>query len=249
MSNSPSNLKSSLQDLMAGIPNIPPDYEEKRLAQIAEDEARERANAIALCWGRSGVPERHAKVNPEIDGDWGAAWERLKPRLGKGCIIPIIGVRGAGKTQLAVAAIRYVCEHKAYASYTKAMAIFLDLRDAMIQKERSEKEAIKSYTTQRLLVIDAMEVRGETDFENRVLDYIIDMRYDAGLDTILISNQKKEEFTQSLGPSIVSRIHESGELIECVWDSFRKPGKTTQEVIPFDKKPGRVGEWSKYAAL
>ena len=67
-----------------------------------------------------------------------------------------------------------------------------------------------------------MEVRGETEFENRVLDNLVDLRYDAGLDTILISNQTREEFGKPLGLTIISRIHESGDIIECKWESFRK---------------------------
>lgn len=246
MSNSPSEDPVHLfSQLMASLPTLPPpdpDYEEKRLAKIKEEEERQQKEALDHRWSLTNVPERHAKTRPEITGEWGEAWKRLEPRLGNGCIIPITGTRGSGKTQLAVQAIRYVCKKGGYCSYTKAMEIFLDIREAMGSKDKSEKEAIRAYTTQRLLVIDAMEVRGETEFENRVLDYIIDMRYDSGLDTILISNQKKEEFTKSLGPSIISRIHESGELIECVWTSFRESGDTEYKPRSIEDRPGRVGD-------
>jgi DNA replication protein DnaC len=234
------NIAESLAVIMAAVKDRPDpettaegQEEAKRKHAILLEEARERFAA-------AGVPDRHAKTIPREEGAWGAAWERLRPRLGRGCIIPITGTRGSGKTQLAVAAVREVCGRGAYAIYTKAMAIFLDIREAMSVKGQSEKEAIKAFTSPRLLVIDAMEVRGETEFENRVLDYIIDLRYDAGLDTILISNQTKQEFTKSLGPSIISRIHESGELIECVWDSFREGGKTEYTPKPFTQNPGNL---------
>lgn len=214
---------------------LPPDYEEKRLAAIAQEEATHREAAIQKLIERACLPERHANIFPENSGPWWDAWQKVESRLGTGCIIPIIGTRGSGKTQLAVNAVRHVCGKGANALYTKAMAIFLDIREAMSDRDKSEKEAIKRFISQKLLVIDAMEVRGETDFENRILDYVIDLRYDAGLDTILISNLKKDDFTKSLGPSIVSRVHESGELIECVWTSYREPKP--------DLNPKRFDRW------
>lgn len=238
MSISPSEF--DFKKFLAGLPPPDPDDEVKRLAKEAEEKESQIKEAILYRFERANVPNRHAQTRPEYAGPWGDAWIRLKVRLGKGCIIPLIGTRGSGKTQLAVQAIRYVCKSGGYASYTKAMAIFLDIREAMGDRDKSEKEAIKAYVNQRLLVIDAMEVRGETDFENRILDYIIDLRYDAGLDTILISNQRKEDFTKSLGPSIISRIHESGELIECTWESFREGGSTQYKPRPLEEYNGKA---------
>ena len=67
-----------------------------------------------------------------------------------------------------------------------------------------------------------MEERAETQFEDRMISHLIDLRYDAMLDTILISNQAKESFADSIGKSAVSRLIETGEVIECNWESFRK---------------------------
>jgi hypothetical protein len=38
-----------------------------------------------------------------------------------------------------------------------------------------------------------------------------------------VSNQTRLAFAKSMGSSVVSRIHEAGEVIECEWGSFRKP--------------------------
>lgn len=242
MNTSPSkDIGKLFEDFKFTLPQEDPDYEEKRLAKVKEEEERQQKIGLEHRWSLANVPERHARTRPEITGEWGEAWKRLEVRLGLGCIIPIIGTRGSGKTQLAVQAIRFVCKKGGYSSYTKAIEIFLNIREAMGNKDKSEKDAIKTYITQRLLVIDAMEVRGETEFENRILDYIIDVRYDYGLDTILISNQKKEDFTKSLGPSIISRIHESGELIECVWPSFRESGATEYKPTSIESYPGSIG--------
>ena len=120
------------------------------------------------------------------------------------------------------------------------MGFFLDVREAMRSNEKSEKTAIRSFSLPRLLVIDAMEVRGETDFENRILDYVIDLRYDSGMDTILISNQTKEEFSKSVGPSIISRVHQVGDTIECNWPSFRGKSGVVFEPPSIEKRPGKL---------
>jgi hypothetical protein len=53
---------------------------------------------------------------------------------------------------------------------------------------------------------------------------LLDRRYDNLNSTVLIANQDKAAFAASVGDSIVSRIHETGESIECNWPSFRRPG-------------------------
>jgi DNA replication protein DnaC len=95
------------------------------------------------------------------------------------------------------------------------------LREAYRKDGVTEAEVVRRYVEPTLLIIDAMEVRGETAFEDRLLDHIIDKRYDNMSDTLLITNQTAEAFKNSAGPSIVSRIHETGRKIECVWPSFR----------------------------
>jgi DNA replication protein DnaC len=69
--------------------------------------------------------------------------------------------------------------------------------------------------------IDEAHERGSTDWENRTLTNIIDHRYDAMRCTLLLSNQSKEQFAESVGPSVTSRILETGEAIICNWPSFR----------------------------
>lgn len=40
-------------------------------------------------------------------------------------------------------------------------------------------------------------------------------------DTLIISNQDVSALTASLGPSTVSRMRETGGVIECDWESYR----------------------------
>jgi DNA replication protein DnaC len=108
------------------------------------------------------------------------------------------------------------------ALYVKAFDIFLDIREGMKGlSHQTEKQAIEKHTKPFLLVIDAFEVRGDTDFENRTMDYIIDKRYDDEKATIIISNDKKTDLERILGVSIVSRISQLGGIIEMKTEDFR----------------------------
>ncbi len=101
--------------------------------------------------------------------------------------------------------------------------MFIELRGGFRDGGQGEGPIVEEFVRPSLLVIDAMEERGETEFENRLLNHIIDKRYDRVSDTLLISNQTDSEFAKSVGPSIISRVHQCGGKIVCDWPSFRRP--------------------------
>jgi DNA replication protein DnaC len=173
----------------------------------------------------SRVTDRHREFKPENteSEEWGAQWCKLSQSLGKGIIAVLLGNRGAGKTQMSVCAIRQVCKTEKSAFYCKAMTFFLDVRSTYRSDSKiTEKGMIEKYCAPQLLVIDAIENRSDSNFENLLLNYLIDIRYDQLKDTILIGNLNEQEFASSMGPSIVDRIHECGIKIICNWKSFRR---------------------------
>ena len=73
-----------------------------------------------------------------------------------------------------------------------------------------------------LLIIDEIhEVSEDSKHKDRILTDLLDTRYAAKRDTILISNQSAEEFARTTNPSILSRLNEHGGIISCDWQSFR----------------------------
>jgi DNA replication protein DnaC len=76
-----------------------------------------------------------------------------------------------------------------------------------------------------LLVLDEVQERGETEWEDRELTRLIDARYRACRSTVLVGNLKPDELAPRLGSSIVSRIHDGGSVLLCAWDSFRESTK------------------------
>ena len=77
----------------------------------------------------------------------------------------------------------------------------------------------------RILVLDEIQERGNTEWEDRVLTHLIDKRYGAMLPTILIANLKPNELKERLGPSIIDRMHEGGGLLEIAGQSHRKTNR------------------------
>lgn len=184
---------------------------------------QEEQERRARLWDRSGVPYRHAKAKPSEDpGPWRDTFQRLQAELGSGFLHVLMGKRGSGKTQIGVSLIRSCCTLMRPARYVKAMEIFVAIRAAYRKDGDTESDIVDEFLRPDLLVIDALEERGETAFEDRMLNHILDRRYDNMSDTLLITNQSAEGFAQSMGPSIVSRIHETGDKIVCDWESFRE---------------------------
>lgn len=154
---------------------------------------------------------------------------KLNARLGKGILAALIGPRGTGKTQLAVQAIRYhiySADHP-HPKYVRAIEIFMRLREAFGSNSTTEAQAVADFTRPRLLVIDEAHERGGSDWENRLLTHIIDVRYAEMRDTILVSNETPEGFKRAIGSSIYSRLTETGGVVVCDWPSYRTKRQET----------------------
>ena len=176
-------------------------------------------------WKISRVSERHKNFKPEHSKStvWSEKFSALSGRLGTGFIALIIGTRGAGKSQLAACAIRSSCKNLRSALYVKAFDFFLSIRSTYSKESsiKTEEGILKEFSSPSLLVIDAIENRSDSPFENMLLNHLVDTRYDSKKDTILIGNLDEISFAASMGPSIVDRIHECGVKIVCNWKSFR----------------------------
>jgi DNA replication protein DnaC len=179
---------------------------------------------------RADVPKRHLRPLIEQPHErWVAAAERLRAGLGTGFLYALLGDRGTGKTRLAAATIRECIRRTVKNSpdtnrpawYRKTLDLFLDVRASFKSEGKTEREVLAPYLAVDLLVLDEIQERGGTDFEDRMLTYVIDKRYDANKDTLLISNLKAGDFGKHVGPSIVDRLRECGAAIHCDWASFR----------------------------
>lgn len=174
---------------------------------------------------RSGVPRRHRECVVDDQAsprEWVRKRNQLISMLGGGFLVTLVGDRGPGKTQLAQQVIAVTTKgHDRPALYARAMTFFLELRATFSREEQSEADVIARYCEPLLLVVDEMQDRGESAWEDRMLRHMLDVRYGDKKDTILIANLKPDAMQESLGASICDRLRETGGIIECTWPSFR----------------------------
>lgn len=169
------------------------------------------------------LPHRHAGKVLEFDGEWKSNFETIHKKLGTGFLVALIGIRGCGKTQMAVELIRGNIERLKPSEFTTAMDIFLAVKSTYRKdSEIDEREIVSKFCEPRLLVIDEIQERAESPWEDRILTHLINRRYNDERDTLLIGNLTPEQFAANVGPSILSRLTETGGIIQCDWASFRK---------------------------
>jgi DNA replication protein DnaC len=170
----------------------------------------------------TGWPDRYRQAveTPPQGEEWLSAFDEAREAVSKGGIVVFYGKRGSGKTRMA-AELAVIAGSSRYRT---AMRFFLTVRATFKRHaEKTELEVIDELATTPLLVLDEIQERGETGFEDRLLTHLIDARYAANLPTVLIANLTKKELAASLGDSIVSRAQENGKSIEFNWESYRKP--------------------------
>jgi len=189
-------------------------------------------NDKAMLWKTSGVGRRHRDgmiPEPEWGGPWAVKLRSVLSLINTGCLIGLAGNRGNGKTQLGAEAVHYALEKYDRTGANggpplmcRAMEFFLDLRSCFRPKATAcERDVIRQYTAKCILILDEAHERAETEWENRMLNYMIDVRYAEKRDTIIISNDTPQAMLAALGPSIADRMRECGGVIHCDWPSFR----------------------------
>lgn len=174
--------------------------------------------------GIDGFPTRYDEALTH--DEWFAMFERARIVIERGGNVLLCGTRGGGKTRMACELAQRAAiprgKSKPKRAYKTAMRIFLEIRATYRRdSEMTELQVMDHLATCRLLVIDEVQERAESEFESQKLTAIIDDRYRHKLPTILIANLTPQAFTATLGPSICDRCNEDGGLLEFTWPSFR----------------------------
>lgn len=176
---------------------------------------------------KAGCQERHRLFSPLQDSscmEWSERYAKMKTALANGGMYAFIGKRGTGKTQMAVSLIgHFIYNLGKSCKYTEAYDIYESIKQSFAGGELKEARNRKNFVDPDVLVIDALEVRAESAFENRELNYILNKRYGyPSKITILISNDTKQSFADFVGTSTVSRMDETGGFITFNGKSFRE---------------------------
>jgi DNA replication protein DnaC len=206
---------------------------EKAELQRRWEEQQRRAMAERL-FAAARCPARHVLALDRLD-EQNARWIRIRNLLvdrvprADGFLVALLGIRGCGKTLLATSVAHQACQQLLSSKYVKGLDLFRRLRLAYTpvakgQAGVSEEQLVDEFTAPELLIIDEVHQRGETQAENNALVNLLDRRYDDRKATLLVGNLNREDFRVAMGDSIVSRLHETGQVFDCNWPSYRKPG-------------------------
>lgn len=167
------------------------------------------------------IPLRHSQRNEFLGKEWNEKFDSVFSKIGTGALFAFRGDRGTGKTQMACEiAKKTINQLRKTSLYTTAMDIFIEFKVAYKTHE-TEKAIIADFLKPQLLIVDEITQRGETEWENRLFSHILDKRYCARKDTIVIGNLKPEVLSGNLGESVVSRLNETGGIVNFDWKSFR----------------------------
>lgn len=212
---------SKLDEMIANAPDeVPQTPEEIAAAELAANLKQRDVKAWRALGSRTGWPAKYldAVKTPPWGQEWLVAFEAASERVKMNGIVVLYGKRGGGKTRMAAELAHMV----GGSQYRTAMRFFLEVRSTFRKNsERSEMEIIDELTGADLLILDEIQERGETPFEDRLLTHVIDARYSAMRPTVLIANLAKNDLAESLGKSIVDRARENGKSIEFNWPSYR----------------------------
>jgi DNA replication protein DnaC len=128
---------------------------------------------------------------------------------GKGVVL--LGTPGVGKTHLSACIAKEFINRNDRVQYIK----YYQLNGA-----RYPDITMKSLSNVRLLIIDEVGTQN-TDFKQESLFEIIDMRYDRGLNTVLITNLTEKEFDTMMSDALISRLAETSYRIQVTGNDYR----------------------------
>lgn len=209
-----------------------------KMKRVSEEEAREYdwRNSIVPRLRAVGLPERfHQRITdwsrPAQQRAYEAVLAKCSPSGGVGAIVALIGPRGTGKTtvcgQMIVnATLHWWRTSKGFIPrYRKLTDILATLKPMYSDFGSRDPAALESTRDQlcayEVLIIDEIHDCEEQRVKDRILTDILDRRYAGKVDTVLISNQTREDFMAHTNPSILSRINENGAVLFCNWKPWR----------------------------
>lgn len=199
---------------------------EQRRREIEQAQRQDRIDTLKLRWD---APLRQVEqLGKAYNEDpkfrqWYVTRSGLTKRLQTGFLLAMIGTRGSGKTQLAVELMNFSVERERSALYTRAMDFFMAIKRSYKKDSKETEESVcEHYFRPEFLVIDETHERAQSAWEDQLLTNLIDKRYAAMKDTLMIANQTKQEFESAMGKSVVARLNETGGFVKCDWPSFRE---------------------------
>jgi hypothetical protein len=138
-----------------------------------------------------------------------------------GPIVALVGKRGTGKTQLGASLVRHAVWNLKWSARIRSVVELLGELKAGYSGGGGDASWLNLYGSVKLLVIDEIAERLDTDHTRVMITALIDRRYANVLPTVLVGNVEPDQFAECVGASVADRVNEGGGIVYCDWLSFR----------------------------
>jgi len=189
-------------------PEPHPNWKEKYCSELCQ-RYHHRFNNPEGYLKACNVPNRYVGCgfdNFRVDSGNKLAFSTLSELKRISDIIYIAGDVGVGKTHLSVAlmkSLRHKQEQKG--NFQPATRVLLELKAGFSKDNVSEKDTLRAYQRDEILIIDDLGAEKMTDYVNQAWYSIVDYRYSNVLPTIITSNLTIQELASRFGDRIASR--------------------------------------------
>lgn len=169
---------------------------------------------------------------------------------GQWAALALCGTVGTGKTRLA-------CELAEYCAsvllrtvrYVTANEMISEIQASYSAEGKSEASEMARLINYDLLIIDEIDTKAGTENAQRLLNDIINRRYNDNKPVIVVSNQLFDALGQFVGERVHDRLHENSFVCTFHWPGYRRQvqqlvrgaertthTKRTNEIMPFQDR-------------
>ena len=143
--------------------------------------------------------------------------------------IVLCGNPGTGKTHLACALVAAARRAGKTALFTSVAKTVRSIRETWGAPGKTERQAIETYASVDLLVVDEIGVQSGTANEQNLLFAVLNDRYESMRPTILISNLDLAGVKKAIGDRAFDRLRENdGRAFVFDWASYRTRVRTVE---------------------
>lgn len=142
--------------------------------------------------------------------------------------IVMTGPSGTGKTYFCAAMVDAILEKYEYVRSFNEGALMTKVRNFISSSSNGDYlEYMTDFCSEKLMIFDDLGASGHTDWREEVLMELVDYRYREQLPTIFTSNLSRQEFFDSYGKKIQSRLFARENIIIDISEiqDYREEGK------------------------